>query len=379
MILAIDCETSRKPSHLPWMPGSYLTSIAVVSDCGVSGCFLFKHNESNGLGERQQVEELQLMINKATVIIAHNMKFDLHWLRWIGLNLEDTPIYCTMVAEYLIRGQQCGALSLDNLASHYGLSCKDDIDWDIPTHEQPLQQLMAYNIQDANLALSIALKQRTLIIEAGMGRLVRQQNEQIHCLTDIESTGLRVNKEVRDGLESDYRSKLRSCEEDIKRIAGSEFNIGSGTQLSCALFGGSFSYTGREQYSIILKSGESRRRERNAQFTTTLAGMGFIPDPSTTLAKPGYWSTAVPILQGLYPQAKRGTPHRKILDLLITRSALSQVISTYLDGINKHIVNGVVHPSMNQTITATGRLSCSRPNLQNQPDDVKGMFLPVDL
>ena len=145
----------------------------------------------------------------------------------------------------------------------------------------------------------------------------------IKVLHSMEKVGIRCSVEELTTQGQELKQALTKCENDIYDLAGEKFNILSPKQLGDILFG-----------KLGLKGGKKN--------------------------KSGY-STAADVLEKLAPE------HKIVRDVLYYRQ-LSKLISTYVDGLSSSIRNdGRIHCTFNQMVTATGRLSCTEPNLQNIP------------
>jgi DNA polymerase I len=145
-------------------------------------------------------------------------------------------------------------------------------------------------------------------------------------LADIERVGIRVDRQELDKMSQSMEKEVRRLEKEIWKLAGSEFNVNSPTQLAEILFD-----------------------KLNLQ-----------PNPRRGKAKAR--STAVDILEELSTQ--HALPAK-----IIEYREIAKLKSTYVDALPKliHSETGRLHTSFSQTGTATGRLSSSDPNLQNIP------------
>ena len=138
----------------------------------------------------------------------------------------------------------------------------------------------------------------------------------------MESEGVRVDEAQLDEMSKDMHAKLDVLTEEICQLAGEKFNVNSTVQLSKILF-----------EKLELPHGKKTQK--------------------------GY-STNNEVLEKLvdkHPIVNKILEHRK----------LSKLLGTYLDGLKPLIKRGLVHTTFNQTLTSTGRLSSSDPNLQNIP------------
>ncbi|OGQ03042.1 MAG: DNA polymerase I [Deltaproteobacteria bacterium RBG_19FT_COMBO_58_16] len=180
--------------------------------------------------------------------------------------------------------------------------------------------------------LKIAEILEKLIEESGIDELyTRMELPLSGVLAGMEMAGIRVEGEVLSNLSKEMAIEIADIERRIYAAAGEEFNISSPKQLSELLF------------------------DR----------LGLKPVKRT---KTGF-STDEEVLTKLAAE-------HEVPQLIISYRQLAKLKSTYVDAIIELInpATGRVHTSFNQTVTATGRLSSSRPNLQNIP--VRGEFAP---
>ena len=138
----------------------------------------------------------------------------------------------------------------------------------------------------------------------------------------MESEGVKVDEQLLDTMSKDMHAKLDVLTEEIYALAGERFNVNSPMQLSKILFE---------------KLGLPHGKKTQKGFSTNNDVLESIADKHPIVSK---------ILE-----------HRK----------LAKLLGTYLDGLKPLIKRGLVHTTFNQTLTSTGRLSSSDPNLQNIP------------
>lgn len=146
----------------------------------------------------------------------------------------------------------------------------------------------------------------------------------VEVLAAIESTGIKVDTDYLDLMNTEISQKIGILLEDIYKLAGEQFNVNSTKQLGVVLFD-------KLKLPIIKKT------------------------------KTGY-STDAEVLEKL-------AGYHPIVDKLLEYRMLTKLKSTYLDGLRPLISceSARIHTHFNQTVTATGRLSSSEPNLQNIP------------
>ena len=150
----------------------------------------------------------------------------------------------------------------------------------------------------------------------------------IYVLADMEITGFKVDREMLVKLGEEFSSEIETLTEDIYDLAGEEFNINSPKQLGSILF---------DKLNL----------------------------PVIKRTKTGY-STDAEVLEQL-------RPYHELVEKIIEYRQVMKLKSTYIDGLLNVIDpnDGRVRSSFNQTVTATGRISSTDPNLQNIPVKVE--------
>ncbi len=175
----------------------------------------------------------------------------------------------------------------------------------------------------------------------GMDKLYKEvELPLMYVLREMEIAGVRVDREALNAYGSMLLSEMKSLEKEIYKLAGEEFNINSPKQLGEILF---------EKMKL----------------------------PGGKLTKTGY-STAADVLEKLRPEDP-------VIDLILKYRTCSKLKGTYADGMGGFIRHdGRIHTCFNQTVTATGRLSSTEPNLQNIPirmdlgREIRKMFVPKE-
>ncbi len=261
--------------------------------------------------------------------IGHNLKYDILVLMRYGINVEGA-LFDTMIASYIIRAD--GKHSMDDVALEYlnyrTVSYSDLVG---TGKEQkhiskvPIENLSDYSCEDSDITFRLYEVFKDRLIKLEMIKLCEEMEFLlVSTLAKMEYTGIAIDIDFLSKMSKDLEKQLDKLTSDIHRIAGSAFNINSTQQLSEILFN-------KFKLTPIRKT------------------------------KTGF-STDFAVLEALKGQ-------HQIIDLLLEFRQLTKLKSTYIDALPKLINHQThrVHTSFNQTITTTGRLSSSEPNIQNIP------------
>jgi len=414
---SIDVETSKIPRFRPWQPGSFLVSVGMAWQDRRTRVWVLNHNEVANVNQRAVLDEIQHELNGVDRLVGHNLKFDLQWLRHVGLKLDHLKMYCTQVAEYLIRGQQKISYHLADVSQRYGITPKIDrvkIFWNAgyETDEIPLHILNPYLEQDCINALAIFQRQVPLITAKRLQHLVSLQMELMDLLSQMESTGLLVDVEKAQALYAQMQEQLKEVEFRLRdAFDRPDLNLASGQELSAALYGGNLKREIDEEYvttrnairrePYIFEYADKRKgsvvKYRNVPYKEEVVKTRkavqlielpriFTPLKDTELKIPregGYYQTDKNTLKQLKGKTKK---QQEILALLDTYSKVGKAAETFIGDregtgiLGKLMPDNRVHPSFNQTIAATGRLTSSSPNGQNLPrkgtSPIKRIFVP---
>lgn len=260
---------------------------------------------------------------------GQNLKYDCKILSRRGVQVAGIK-FDTMIAAYLLNPDR-GSYNLTTLASEF-LS-RAVIEFDEVTEGNmdfasvPLDKATRYACQDAHFAWLIERQLSPRIAEAGLKEVLeRIELPLLSVLGQMELEGVMLDIEYLAKLSQEFAERLGQLEKDIYEIAGQEFNINSPKQVGEILF-------------------------NKLQ----------IPTKGVKRTKTGY-STDSGVLEKL---ALQHPLPAKMLDYRV----LHKLKSTYVDTLPAQVsaVSKRLHTSFNQTVTATGRLSSSDPNLQNIP------------
>ena len=390
-VVCLDTEHTTK-AFRPYEPDFYMTCVGIVTEEGgerYAQIVWFDHADvsatENGLAIIQEC------IDTADLLVFHNAKHDIAVLHGFGVHFMDTKLWCTMITDYLIEGQNpMLSYKLNEVAKRYGLGEKiDEVAdyWDrgVDTYDIPDWLLGPYCQQDCNLTLDIYFAQIPRVDRADLWRVVNLQNEYTYVLEEMETNGLNISTERVAEIVKIYQDKLDEIAYSILKDVplGDRINLSSPQQLSAFLFGGDMKLVWQEWKIKTFKTQPySTYSEVECREKVPYVGMGFKKDKHGR-KKDGYYKADKDTIRTLTATTAK---QRVLKKALVQYSEWAKVIST-LQGrkgdkglLAKIMPDGCIHPSLNQTITATGRLTSSNPNGQNLPrgntSPVKTCFIP---
>lgn len=343
-------------------------------------CYSFADGtDSDGvLVSPESLAELQRRIDEADVLPLFNAKFDLHWYRNLGIRFDHKRIWDCQLAEFILSNQTWKFPDLDTALRNYGLEPKLDVVkneyWakGINTDEIPWDILQPYARVDAEQTLALYHEQVKRLTGLKL-KLFNLQCMDLLLLADMEYNGLPYNEELCNTKAEEIEEQTKKIKEQLDNVYPNvPINFGSNDQLSAFLYGGTISVESREHigfYKTGTKVGQPRYRVVTEEHTLPRQ---YEPLKGSEMAKPGIYSTSEDTLLKL--KGKKGT-----VQMLLELSKLEKLCGTYYRGLPKlnqtmHWQPGVLHGQFNQCVAATGRLSSSKPNLQNFAADVNIVF-----
>lgn len=358
MILAIDTENTIWSDGSPFDQRNFNVCISYATDEGNSGV-LFG-------GDREKLRDL---IAKATILVGFNFKYDLHWLRRIGIDFSGKRVWCGQTAEFTLRRMQHPYPSLDGTAANYNLGRKlstiEEKYWSqgINTHEIPQAELAEYAEQDARLTLDIYFAQQAAV-PAHQTTLFSLLMQDLLVLEEMEWNGLKFDKEGALAEAEKVEAEIAEIQKKVDLYHTVPcFNWGSSDHLSALLYGGTIVEKKRIPIGVY-KSGDKVGQPRyRVELIEHHLPRRYTPIRGSANKKPGTWSVDEGYLTRL-----RGD--KDLIESILTIKEYKKLVSTYLRGLPKkqeegHQPDGYIHGQLVQCVAATGRLASNSPNLQN--------------
>ena len=291
----------------------------------------------------------EIFENEEIEKVGQNIKYDITILANYGIEVKG-KLFDTMIAHYVLQPELYHGM--DYLAEIY-------LDYDTIKIEELIgekgknqksmrdvapEKVCDYACEDADVTLKLKNILEKEIKKEGLEELFYNiEMPLVPVLAYMERNGARIDTAALKETSTLFGKRLNDIEEEIYSLAGEPFNIASPRQVGDILFG-------------KLKIVDKPKKTKTGQYVTS----------EDVLAQ----------LQNRHPIVKKILQHR----------GLKKLLSTYIDALPS-LVNprsGKIHTSYNQTVTATGRLSSSNPNLQNIPirdedgKEVRKAFVPDD-
>ena len=276
-----------------------------------------------------------LLEDKNKARIAHNGKYDMTVLANHGIAMKNLA-FDTMIAAYLLGEKSLGLkalafgklnIEMTPITNLIGTGAKQ-----LSMAQVDIAEASKYACADADMTLRLANLLKPELENEGLIQLFTEvEMPLVPVLLQMEMTGVEINADYLTTLSQTMQQQIHDLEVQISNSIGHQFNVNSPQQLAAVLF---------DELGLP----GSKKRSTDAKVLEEL--------------------------KGLHP----------IVDLMLQYRQLAKLKSTYVDALPSLInpKTGRIHTSFNQTQTATGRLSSSKPNLQNIPvaKQVRQAFTP---
>ena len=285
--------------------------------------------------------------NEKILKIGQNLKYDLEVLRNYDIELKG-KMWDTMIAHYLIQPEL--RHNMDYMAEiylNYQTIHIDELIGAKGKNQRSMRELdpkevYEYAAEDADITLQLKNKLEPELKKQGAEKLFYEiEMPLMPVLAEMEMTGVCLDTDSLSETSKQLTQRMLDIEQRIYELAGEHFNIASPKQVGDILF---------DKLKIIDKAKKTKK---------------------------GQYVTSEEVLQQLRHK-------HEIVGLILDHRGLKKLLGTYIEALPK-LINprtGHIHTSFNQTITATGRLSSSDPNLQNIPirgedgKEIRKAFIP---
>ena len=287
--------------------------------------------------------------NEKSLKVGQNIKYDMLVLQNYGIEVRG-KLFDTMVAHYVLQPEL--RHNMDYLAEiylHYQTIHIEELIGPKGKGQKNMrdlspQEVYLYACEDADVTLKLKnILEQELKKNDAEKLFYEIEMPLVPVLVNIESNGVRLDTEALKQSSEHFTTRLQSIEKEIYTLAEGEFNIASPKQVGEILF---------DKLKIVEKAKKT---------------------------KTGQYVTSEEVLESLRNK-------HDIIGKILEYRGLKKLLSTYIDALPQLInpQTGRIHTSFNQTVTATGRLSSSNPNLQNIPirdedgKEIRKAFIPDD-
>ena len=360
-------------------------------------------------------EYLQPIFNREDVrIIGHNLKYDMHVLKRIGISIATKDFFDTMLASWLLDENTPNGLkqiTSDNLnipqthfaevinnvpaevKKEFGLKATNKATFDLTL----IDESAFYALDDPFYTYYNYMYLLDELEKDGMDKIYfKKMIPFMIVLFNMEERGITVDREALDEMNVNITKDMENLLYDMTEILGVEFNPNSNQQLQAILFG----YVKdikkpdevnpkkgispiqeiREKYEGKKNWTEERIQKKIAdlwaKYDETMGewkvfvenGFDFKPTSTTSAGAPSTDSASLWTLSHKEYKVKRKREGVEFCSLLLEYKRLAKLKSAFIDGLESQLYNdGKAHCSFNQIGTTSGRISCSSPNLQQLP------------
>ena len=316
------------------------TSTDVFSADLVGMSFCWKKNEVFFVLLPENRDEAQKIVDQFKPLfendkifkIGQNLKFDVLMLKQYGVEVKG-ELFDTMIAHYLIQPEL--RHGMDALAEQY-LKYKTVTYEELTTEKGkknlPLRsvdknRLADYAAEDADITFQLYEIFKEELVKNNLDKLFKTiEMPLMHVLCEMENAGVTIDEKSLKESSVKMTAEMDNIANEIYSLAGHSFNISSPKQVGEVIY---------NELNLVEKVKKT---------------------------KGGQMSTSEDVLISLKSK-------HPIIEKILDYRGVKKLLSTYIDALPE-IVNshtGKIHTSFNQTVTSTGRLSSSNPNLQNIP------------
>ena len=319
--------------------------------------FSYEENKAFYVPVPPNREEAQKIVNmfkplfedEKAIKVGQNIKYDMIVLANYGVTIKG-KLFDTMIAHYVLQPElhhgmdylaevylKYDTIKIEELIGAKGKNQRNMRDLS-PT------DIYKYACEDAD----VTLKLKNILEKELETNNVKELFEEIEMplvpvLAYMERNGVRIDTDALKETSKHFTVRMREIEEEIYQLAGMEFNVSSPKQVGEILF---------DRLKIVEKAKKT---------------------------KTGQYVTSEEVLESLKGK-------HQIVEKILDYRGLKKLLSTYIDSLPELINPKTerIHTSFNQTVTATGRLSSSNPNLQNIPirnedgKEIRKAFIPDD-
>lgn len=385
-VIIVDLETTIRNVGPEAVGSSKASPHCEANEIVAVGNWLFTEKHPRIVSVGHSIKKLR-MFEIPTVLVGHNVKFDLLYLlkSWntlvddMSTHLSNLYLWDTMVVEYLLSGQQIRMPSLETTAERNKIKFKKDDKikkyWDegIDTDKIPEDELLEYLEEDVRVTRNIYVEQVSKAIRLGMMPLIKTRMEQWLATAIMEYNGMHIDLDIFATEMARTNGNATSWYASLK-VDLPDVDINSPKQLSTWLYGGEkkvkvdVPVLDAEGKYTYYKSGFKKGLPKLKKEVKTEIITGALPSSVISTLRTDEQDTSEETFKIL--QGNKAVPSgiRNILYKLLQYREWSKQYNTYFVGVGNYIwPDRRIHGNLNEAVTVTGRLASSNPNLQNLP------------
>lgn len=382
-IIAVDCETTHRGGPDHDSPEAQYPSNEVVrvgfkyygkEEVHISSDFKDLHSRLTA-----HLEE-----NDEVMLVGHNLKFDLKWfMRDYGPAAGFCRLWDTMTFEYLDSGHEEKFISLEAALKRRGIKATKTMDLGEyiaaggRVQDIPLKELDEYLEADVRMVLKLALEQGLRYEEEIYNMYY------IHALAEMELNGMPVDREGCQMLATTAADTCDRYVETCKTFIKKSAEWADGSPITDADFEKKIKPTANRTLSWMITGYPTEVRTTSDKWTFKykdhrLPIMNLLSVGRVWTGKPNHLGHSMDekhIDAAIFEHACDGLAHPVLVNLPSFRKNDKLLNTYYLPFLVQSEETGCIHPKLNTTATATGRLSSSKPNGQNLPTEARRLIV----
>lgn len=238
-----------KTDYSPYHPNNKLVSVAWELVDAATGKILeqdiacFNH----AVKPTFNTDKFQDAIDKADMLVAHNLKHDLQWILAVGFIVPDNKkTMCTMVREYVLDRGQKSPMSLDDVALRRLGESKIKVDWSVSMYDADWDTVVdPYNRRDTSLTTRIFLQQNSDYMKPenkGLIKTMKMSCEFTRVLVEMEEAGLKIDTVALDKVGQQFEQEAEQIKRElhaqvVELMGNQPINLSSPEDMSKVVFG----------------------------------------------------------------------------------------------------------------------------------------------
>ena len=271
MITTVDVETSWQKTETGGYDPSPFHEDNILVSVGINDDYYFtNHSERIDIG---CASKIQSILNKTTLLVGHNIKFDLMWLLESGFKYNGR-VYDTMLGEYILNRGVRKSLTLEMSCRRRKIGSKDDrikefMDRGVSFENIPVDVVEEYGRIDVEITRRLFDSQMAdfrLPKNKGLLMTVKMMNEFLVVLSDMERNGININLNELGQVEKEYRAEFAYLKQKIdkivyKQMGDTKINLSSPEQLSWLIY--SMKPKDKKEWAKIFNVGIDKNTGKN--------------------------------------------------------------------------------------------------------------------